>query len=214
MLGGILAFGMIVYGAVKYTMSGGNPSGQSEAKDAITQALLGLLLLMGAFIVLNLINPELTRLNLPELGKIEAVREGPLPAAAALPPPGMCGSPPDYVGCESLSATVGCKTQESCSAHPDVAAALTSVEAESGADITVTESMPPTSQHVSGGHLDGCSVDVRVEGDSCENVAKVIQTAQKQGFSVNNEYPACGGGRSQYWTAPHLHLTKSNCPSR
>lgn len=82
MLGGILAFGMIVYGAVKYTMSGGNPSGQSDARDIITQALLGLLLLMGAFIVLNLINPSLTRLNLPVLGPVAAPKEGPQPAAS------------------------------------------------------------------------------------------------------------------------------------
>ncbi len=76
MLGGILAFGMIVYGAVRYTMSGGNPSGQSDARDAITQALLGLLLLMGAFVVLNLVNPELTGLGLPKLGKIKPISEG------------------------------------------------------------------------------------------------------------------------------------------
>lgn len=64
MLGGILAFGMIVYGAVKYTMAAGNPTGQSDARDVITQALLGLLLLVGAFILLNLINPELVDLRL------------------------------------------------------------------------------------------------------------------------------------------------------
>lgn len=80
MIGGILAFGMIVYGAVRYTLSGGSPSGQSEARDIITQALLGLLLLVGVFIVLNLVNPELTRLSLPELGKIEAPKEARPPA--------------------------------------------------------------------------------------------------------------------------------------
>lgn len=76
MVGGILAFGMIVYGAVKYTMAGGNPAGQSDARDIITQSLLGLLLLVGAFIVLNVINPELTGLGLPILGKIKPVQEG------------------------------------------------------------------------------------------------------------------------------------------
>jgi hypothetical protein len=89
MLGGILAFGMIVFGAVKYTMSGGNPSGQSDARDVITQALLGLLLLMGAFIVLNLINPELTRLNLPLPGPVQAPKEGQAPVGPGALAPGQ-----------------------------------------------------------------------------------------------------------------------------
>lgn len=65
--GGLLAFGAIVYGALKYTAAAGNPSGQSDARDQITQALLGLLLLLGAYVVLFTINPNLTKLSLPAL---------------------------------------------------------------------------------------------------------------------------------------------------
>ncbi len=62
-IAGVLAFGAIVYGAIKYTVSAGNPSQQSEAKEWITQALWGLLLLAGAYLILNTINPRITKLR-------------------------------------------------------------------------------------------------------------------------------------------------------
>jgi len=67
MAGGILAFGVIVYGGIRYTMAGGNPSSAEEGKKWIQQAFWGLLLLFGAYIVLNTINPNLTSLSLPSL---------------------------------------------------------------------------------------------------------------------------------------------------
>lgn len=67
MAGGVLAFGAIVYGGIKYALAAGNPSTQSDAKSGITQALLGLALLVGAYIILNTINPNLVNLSLPTL---------------------------------------------------------------------------------------------------------------------------------------------------
>ncbi len=67
MIGGVLAFGVVVYGGVKYMTSAGNPSGQSDAKEWIEAALLGLLLLVGAYFILNVVNPQMTNLNLPNL---------------------------------------------------------------------------------------------------------------------------------------------------
>lgn len=57
-IAGLLAFGAIVYGAIKYTVSAGNPSQQSDAKEWITQALWGLLLLVGATLILSTLNPK------------------------------------------------------------------------------------------------------------------------------------------------------------
>lgn len=66
-IGGILAFGVIVYGGVRYMTSAGNPSGASDAKEWIEAALLGLLLLAGAYFILSVVNPQLLNLNLPTL---------------------------------------------------------------------------------------------------------------------------------------------------
>jgi len=63
---GLLAFGSIVYGAIVYTLAAGNPGGQNEGKEWIKQALLGLLLLVGAYIILNTINPALVRPGLSD----------------------------------------------------------------------------------------------------------------------------------------------------
>ena len=71
MIGGILAFGIVVYGGVKYMASAGNPSGQSDAKEWIEAALLGLLLLVGAYFILNVVNPQLTNLGLPTLTPVK-----------------------------------------------------------------------------------------------------------------------------------------------
>jgi Type IV secretion system pilin len=73
MIGGVLAFGVIVYGGVKYMTSSGNPSGQSDAKEWIEAALLGLLLLVGAYFILNVVNPQLTNLNLPPASSLPQV---------------------------------------------------------------------------------------------------------------------------------------------
>lgn len=74
MMGGLLAFVIIIFAAIRYTVASDNPSKQSDAKDQILQALLGLLLLAGAFLILNTINPRLTELKLPSLRNIQETR--------------------------------------------------------------------------------------------------------------------------------------------
>ncbi|MBU6141791.1 hypothetical protein KGO95_01560 [Patescibacteria group bacterium] len=67
MIVGLLAFGAIVYGALKYILSAGNMADQSDAKDQITQALWGVVLLLGAYTLLYTINPRLVSLSNPEI---------------------------------------------------------------------------------------------------------------------------------------------------
>jgi hypothetical protein len=65
LIGGLLAFCVIVYGGVRYMTSAGNPSGQSDAKEWIIAAITGILLLAGAYFILKVINPELVTLKIP-----------------------------------------------------------------------------------------------------------------------------------------------------
>ena len=64
---GILATVMIMYGGVKYVISMGNPSRMGDAKDTIFSAVVGLVLVLGAYVLLNLINPNITQLEVPGL---------------------------------------------------------------------------------------------------------------------------------------------------
>jgi hypothetical protein len=66
-LGGILAFGMIVFAGLQWSLSGGNASWQEDAKDRIRNAIFGLILLFGAYVILRTINPDLVNLRQPNL---------------------------------------------------------------------------------------------------------------------------------------------------
>jgi hypothetical protein len=56
-IGGLIAMILIVYGGVRYTMSGSNPAIKADAKEWIVSALLGLLLLFSAYMLLQFISP-------------------------------------------------------------------------------------------------------------------------------------------------------------
>ncbi len=66
-VGGLLAMAIIVYAGLKRATSAGNAGAISDANDMITNAIWGLVLLFGAFVILNTINPNLTKLSLPSL---------------------------------------------------------------------------------------------------------------------------------------------------
>lgn len=65
-LAGVLAVLMIVIGGVQY-LSTDAISGKSEAKERITNAILGLLLAIGAFVILNTINPDALKFDLTKI---------------------------------------------------------------------------------------------------------------------------------------------------
>ncbi|GEM_PF-4031032 len=78
-IAGTLAVIMIVFGGIKYVVTAGNVSAQGDAKDIIKSAVWGLVLLAGAFLILNTINPNLVELRNPALTQQE------LPEGAAPP---------------------------------------------------------------------------------------------------------------------------------
>ncbi|PIU98446.1 hypothetical protein COS61_01390 [Candidatus Wolfebacteria bacterium CG03_land_8_20_14_0_80_40_12] len=61
-LAGAAAFGVLIYGAILWTVSGAVSSKQ-DARERITGALWGLLLLLAAYLILWTINPELVNLK-------------------------------------------------------------------------------------------------------------------------------------------------------
>jgi|GEM_PF-2782656 hypothetical protein len=62
---GILALFMLVIGAFQYLMAAGNIGKADSAKETIGSAVFGLLLGLCAWIILNKINPDLVKLELP-----------------------------------------------------------------------------------------------------------------------------------------------------
>jgi hypothetical protein len=70
-IGGILAFLVLVYGGFLWMTSAGDPTAIGKAKIKIFGGIIGLCLLLGAFLIIGMINPELKHLkDVPDmLGK-------------------------------------------------------------------------------------------------------------------------------------------------
>ncbi len=62
-LGVIIFFGILVYAGFLYITSAGNPSKMKSAKSKIISGFSGVLLLLGSYLLLNTINPELTNIK-------------------------------------------------------------------------------------------------------------------------------------------------------
>lgn len=62
-LAGFIAFGAMIYGGVRLLASAGKPAATGDAKDQMFAGILGLLLLLSSYIILNAINPQLLFLN-------------------------------------------------------------------------------------------------------------------------------------------------------
>lgn len=96
----------------------GNPSGQSDAKEWIWSALLGILLLAGAYMVLNVINPNLTTLSLPTLTPANIQPASPTGSG------GSSNAQPIW-GCVANNGAIACSpgNQSNCSDVPNGACA-------------------------------------------------------------------------------------------
>ena len=74
---GVAALGAIIYGGILHTVSAGSASQQTEARAWIWGAVTGVALLLGAYLLLNTINPELVKLKEPgELIKKVKIEKG------------------------------------------------------------------------------------------------------------------------------------------
>lgn len=68
---GIVAAIMLMIGGIIWLTAGGSGSKIEQAKDMITSSLIGLFILLGSWIILNTINPDLVTLKTREVTLIE-----------------------------------------------------------------------------------------------------------------------------------------------
>ena len=62
-ISGLIAFVSLVYGGFRYLTSAGSPVAMGEAKSQITAGILGLALILGSYLLLTTINPQLVILT-------------------------------------------------------------------------------------------------------------------------------------------------------
>ena len=69
MISGLAAFVMITWQGIQYLTSAGNPGKMADAMDGIKNALLGLVIVLASFLILQVISPEFTMLTEPKFQK-------------------------------------------------------------------------------------------------------------------------------------------------
>ncbi len=75
-IGGILAAIVLMAGGVIWLTSAGSSDKVSQAKDLIMGSITGLILLFGAWIMLNTINPDLLNFKIQTINNIEKILQG------------------------------------------------------------------------------------------------------------------------------------------
>lgn len=210
-IAGTLAVVMIIYGGINYLLNPGNTSKQSDALDIIKSAIWGIVLLAGAYIILNTINPELTQLKNPGLEPLS-----PYVAPTSTPSGGGVGG---GIGncpgaeCVSLFSVVN-ECKNGCDADKRIYDMLSKITNDSNSGFTkqnirVTEAYPPSSAHSDSRHSNGCAIDITLKNTKdpiCTAVIKFLSAASRAGFRVLNEYSSCGGVETKYGTGNHIHL--------
>jgi len=105
---GISAMFMLSVGGFMYLTSAGNTSAAGSAKGVIKDALIGLVLGLSAWLILNTINPDLTTLN------VSGLQTG---TSVTPPPGGQAPAPPSGSTQEMANAIASSKLATSGSCH-------------------------------------------------------------------------------------------------
>ena len=66
-IGAILAFAILIFGGFRYLTSAGNPLAMTDARKWIWDAILGLILLLCAWLIIGFINKELLTPKVPDI---------------------------------------------------------------------------------------------------------------------------------------------------
>ncbi|MGC8651269.1 MAG: pilin [Minisyncoccia bacterium] len=62
-IAGVLGFAMIIWAGFEYATSGGDTNKQKDAQDRIANAIIGILLLFSFWLIINIINPDILKIQ-------------------------------------------------------------------------------------------------------------------------------------------------------
>lgn len=197
----LLAVIMIVIGGIQWM--GESVFGKESGKKKIQDAMIGLVLALAIFLILNTINPDLVNLRL----KVDNLVQPPaLPPASTTVIPGSGGVV--YKACADCAtvASLGLPTKppsaaggsgsclsvvSSCEINRDLGARLQEFKGflESGISWTISESWPPTRTHKEPGQQDGTSVDISTSSYQRDNLTltRVIEAARRANLRAQYE---------------------------
>ena len=213
---------MLSIGGFMYLTSAGNTSALGTAKDVIFDAIVGLVIALVAYLILNVINPDLVNVSINGLSAISA--GAPITPGAPQGPSGVYGGTTvgGCTGCIPVSGVdikpvgQGCASPGPCQLNEQFLTKLQGVSATSPS-WWVTEAWPPTVVHKSACHANGTCADINFT-DKADDVAsvKTLYTAIKKA-GLNTVYetfspcdPYTGAGifckRFDSTTGSHFHV--------
>jgi len=73
--GGILTLAGLIYGGILYLLSTGKPQRMASAKEQITAAFFGLLILLSSFLILKTLSPQFINLKIPTLKQVQILQK-------------------------------------------------------------------------------------------------------------------------------------------
>jgi hypothetical protein len=219
---------MIAVGGFTYMASAGNTSAIKKGKGMITDALIGLIIALFAWFILNVINPDLVNLKIEPLEALQfeanvSLSHGePSNATSASATPGVNTQPcrggvidiPEALGKRLTSSS----TNRICK---DLADKLVQMKNSSGLNIYVTSSIrgggTQSQCHLSGNVFSGNCADISLETSLPRNdprwddVCKAI--ASTSGLSLFNEASSSTEctrlapyATTDNTSAPHAHV--------
>lgn len=194
---------MVSIGGFLYLTSAGNTSSAETAKHVITDALLGLVIALIAWLLLNAINPDLVNVSINGLSAVPAPSAGPIPT----PTPGACPSPNTTATCCPANSQIPCQACSGCSEISGVTNKgcglgkcfletnlLNKIKTITGVTgWRITESWPPTVKHLSSCHQNGTCADLNNSGgDTSQGTIKAYYDAfRAAGLNVLYESKDC-----------------------
>ncbi len=229
-IGAILAFIMITIGGIRYTTSDaiGN---KSEGRKQIENALIGLLLVIGAYVILNTINPQMLNFNLgigpisipgPTTGGVTAGGGGGGGNIAGVPMTqdqinadaqvrAELGSSIIAAGPCLQGQTTGCVDLNGLQSQ--AISGVKTLQSACNCTVTITGGTEPG--HTSGGsHGQGTGLDIRADSAITSAITGGQTPQNCQSYSFNGgtylyEIPGatCGGQVQSSGSTAHWHAT-------
>jgi hypothetical protein len=210
---------MLSIGGFLDLTSAGNTSAMGTAKSVIFDALIGLTIALAAWLILNVINPDLVDVTLNGLSPVSVA---PVPGAPAAPSGTYTGpAVGGCLGCVPVTGVsikpvgAGCANPGPCQLNTAFLSKLQTISIGQGWQ--VTEAWPPTVNHSSSCHSNGTCADINfTNGVSDVNSVKIFYTAIKEAgfntvyetFSSCDPYTAAGilCKRFNTTTGSHFHV--------
>lgn len=198
-IAGALAVIMIMIGGIEYITSA-TGMGKSNGKDRIFNAVIGFVLVIGAYTILNTINPSLVKLDFSHLVPVK-------PSSALITSGGTVTSVTPCPNCISVSSTVvpqkppgqGCLLatygnpyDNQCTMNTTISSELVNLANKFGTSgWQVTEMYPTTVPHISACHDAGTCVDAALSANPSDTtILAFINAVKAAGFS-SYVYEAC-----------------------